>query len=111
MENLLSNALNYSKEDSKEITITVSERTDDYLVAVHNDGFIDPVSAEKIKNFGKFIRGTGASEIEPAGSGLGLYITKKMIEAHGGTVWFESNTKDGTTFYVTIIKSDKINKK
>lgn len=35
-----------------------------------------------------------------------LKITKKMIEASSGTVWFESNTKEGTTFYVTIVKSD-----
>jgi PAS domain S-box-containing protein len=104
VENLLSNALNYSKEGSKDIILSVIERKDDYLVSVNNDAFIEPISADKIKNFGKFVRGVNAQEIEPAGSGLGLYITKKMIEAHGGTIWFESNTESGTTFYVTIIK-------
>jgi signal transduction histidine kinase len=72
---------------------------------VHNDGFIDSVSADRIKNFGKFVRGSNSQIIEPAGSGLGLYITKRMIEASGGTVWFESNANEGTTFYVTIIKN------
>ncbi len=104
IQNLLSNALNYSKESSKYISLSVSERKNDYLISVNNDAYIDPSSADRIKNFGKFVRGMNAQEVEPAGSGLGLYITKKMIEAHGGTIWFESNTDTGTTFYVTIIK-------
>jgi len=105
LKNLLSNAINYSKEDSKKIILSVTERDNDYLISVWNEGFIDALSLEKIKNFDKFTRGVGSSEVEPAGSGLGLYITKKMIEAHGGIVWFESDAKVGTTFYVTIIKS------
>lgn len=107
IENLLSNALNYAYEKSLEVNITIEERKDDYLVSVHNDGYIEPVAADKIKNFGKFVRGSSSSEIEPAGSGLGLYITKKMTEASGGTIWFESSIQDGTTFYVTIIKNNK----
>ena len=105
LENLLSNAVNYSKEDSKKIILTVTERAGDYLISIWNEGLIDSLSLEKMKNFDKFVRGVGSSEVEPAGSGLGLYITKKMIEAHGGNVWFESDVKVGTTFYVTIIKS------
>ncbi len=105
LQNLLNNAIIYSKEDSNDIQISISERRDDYLISIHNDGFIDPVSAERISIFGKFTRGIGASEIQPAGSGLGLYITKKVIEASGGNVWFESSAERGTTFYLTIIKS------
>jgi len=108
LENLLSNAVNYSKEGSKKIILTATEHADDYLISVWNEGLIDAISLEKMKNFDKFVRGVGSSEVEPAGSGLGLYITKKMIEAHGGNVWFESDAKVGTTFYVTIIKSKLI---
>jgi PAS domain S-box-containing protein len=105
LENLLTNAIEYATEKSTNININIKERKDDYLISVHNDGFIEHSSMEKIKRFGKFVRGTGAQEIEPAGSGLGLYITKKMAEENGGKIWFESNSKDGTTFYVTIIKN------
>lgn len=105
LENLFTNALNYSTESSTEIKISVLDRNDDYLISVHNEGFIDSEAAEKINNFGKFVRGDISQSIEPAGSGLGLYITKKMIEVSGGTIWFESNVNKGTTFYVTIIKN------
>lgn len=104
LENLLTNAIEYSNKNS-EIIFKIKERKDDYLVSIYNDGYIKAESAKKIKNFGKFVRGIGSSEIEPAGSGLGLYICKKLIEASGGTIWFESDSKLGTTFYVTIIKN------
>ena len=104
LENLLSNAITYSLENSKEIIIEIKEQKDNYIISVHNDGVIDPVAAEKINKFDKFMRGSNAIETEPAGSGLGLYITKKVVEASGGNIWFESNAKSGTTFYLTIIK-------
>ena len=83
------------------------EKADEYIVSVHNDGVIGPLLIDKINEYNKFARGINAKEIMPAGSGLGLYITKKVIEASGGTIWFESNTKSGTTFYLTIIKNFK----
>jgi PAS domain S-box-containing protein len=104
VENFLSNAINFAADESKDIDIEINEREKDYVVSVHNDGSIDPSSIKKINNFQKFTRGVSAPQIEPSGSGLGLYITKKVIEASGGIVWFESNAKTGTTFYLTIIK-------
>lgn len=102
--NLLNNAINYSLESSKEIIIKIEDRKNDYLITIHNEGNIDPSSIKKIKVFNKFVRGKNALEIEPSGSGLGLYITKKVIEANGGDVWFESETKSGTNFYLVINK-------
>lgn len=104
VENLLKNAIDYSGEENKEISISVRERTNDYLISVHNNGIIDPDTFDKIKKFDKFARGSESLNIEPLGSGLGLFITKKIIEANGGKIWFESNSKSRTTFYLTLNK-------
>ncbi len=104
IKNLLVNAIIYSQKDSKEISITISERKNDYLISVHNEGFIESASLGKISLFDKFSRGSHSSEASPSGSGLGLYIAKKMVEANGGTIGFTSTANSGTTFYFNIIK-------
>jgi hypothetical protein len=104
LENLLSNAINYSIPASSEINLVVSERSDDYLVAIHNEGVFDrPSTGSSV--FDKFVRGSKSSEQQTSGSGLGLYISKRAIEANGGKIWLESDPKSGTTFYFTMIKS------
>ncbi|MFA5932251.1 MAG: PAS domain S-box protein [Candidatus Paceibacterota bacterium] len=104
LSNLLHNAIVYSEENSKDIDLKISEREKDYLISIHNDGFIDSATLEKIKKFGKFVRGDNSPKIKPEGSGLGLYLAKSIIESSGGKLWCESNIKSGTTFYLTIIK-------
>lgn len=105
IENILTNAIYYSPEDSKDVDVAIKVRKNDYLISIHNNGVIDPATAEKIKNFEKFVRGDNAPKQQPSGSGLGLYITKKVVEANGGNLWFESNSKIGTIFYITIAKN------
>jgi PAS domain S-box-containing protein len=104
LENLLNNAITYSGDNFNNIEIRITEREKDYLISVHNDGVIDDLSLEKIKKFEKFVRGVTASDKKPEGSGLGLYITKNIVEANGGTLWCESDIKSGTNFYFTIVK-------
>ncbi len=115
LENLLTNAIDYSTEDSRYIDVTITERNKDYLISVHNEGFINLSLRNKINQFDKFTRGEHSSELQPSGSGLGLYIAKKVVETNGGIFWFESDIKSGTTFYFTIgksiIKKNNINKK
>jgi len=56
--------------------------------------------------FSKFFRGENVMKMDAEGTGLGMFITKNIIEAHNGKVWFESQKDKGTTFYFTIpIKS------
>lgn len=55
------------------------------------------------KLFNKFVRGDGIARIHPDGSGLGLYIAKKIVEAHGGRIWVESEGEGrGSTFSFAI---------
>jgi PAS domain S-box-containing protein len=107
LENLLSNAIYYSKEDSRDISIYLDERQNDYLISIHNEGIIDDTTLDKIKKFEKFVRGDSSLKIKPEGSGLGLYLAKSIIEASGGKFWCESNIKSGTIFYLTITKDKK----
>jgi PAS domain S-box-containing protein len=101
IENLLVNAINYSPSSAPKIKVEIKKRPADYLISVHNGGVID----ESLNNkniFDKFVRGKNSSKIDTSGSGLGLYITKKIVEAKGGSIWYESDANNGTTFYFTV---------
>lgn len=102
VKNLLSNAIAYSPEQSV-ISIIIGLKDKNYLVSINNRGLLIPES-ERNKIFTKFYRGLEAKKIKPTGSGLGLFLVKSTVEAHGGLVWFESNRRHGTTFYFTIPK-------
>jgi len=52
--------------------------------------------------FTKFYRAPNAKRTEPNGSGLGLYIAKTIVEAHHGSIWFESTSGQGTEFHVEL---------
>lgn len=97
--NLLDNAVKYSDERT---TITVSLKvTEDVVhISVHNDGVSIP-SAEVGQLFRPYARLQTSNTGTQRGSGLGLYITKCIIEAHGGTLRLEPRTSEelqGTTF-------------
>jgi signal transduction histidine kinase len=70
-------------------------------ISVKDTGIgISKESQKKI--FEKFYRDPEAEKKETMGSGIGLFDTKKIIEEHGGKIWFESQKGDGTTFFFTI---------
>jgi signal transduction histidine kinase len=100
MQNLIENAINYSFEGG-EITISLSLREKDILFSIEDKGIGIP-SNQKERVFSKFFRGTNALRMETSGTGLGLFITKNIVEAHGGKIWFESEEGKGTTFYFTL---------
>ncbi len=54
------------------------------------------------KVFTKFYRSERAVEIYPDGNGLGLYISKAIVEASGGKIWFEKNRGSGVTFSFSV---------
>lgn len=98
--NLLGNAIQYGFSDSP-ISIKVKGPPQEVTLSVHNDGV--PIPRHTLGNiFDSFIRGEGEEDSEHQKSslnlGLGLYITKEVMTAHGGTIAVKSSEKEGTTF-------------
>ncbi len=97
--NLTENAIKYAVPGA--VAITGEDFGDQALVRVTDAGEgIDPKHLPHI--FTKFYRrGTGERH---SGTGLGLYICKGIVEAHGGQIWVERSGRDGTTFAFTLPK-------
>jgi signal transduction histidine kinase len=98
--NLLSNAAKYSDRGT-EILVKVERRDGVIQVAVTNRGKGIP-SEEIPRLFTRFHRTEWANEERITGLGLGLYISKGLVEAHGGQIWAESIPGQTTTFSFTL---------
>lgn len=100
LQNLIENSIKYSDPHGK-IFITIKEKDQMMQVSIKDTG--TGISDEgKHKIFEKFYRDPEAEKREIAGTGIGLYTVKKIIEKSEGSIWFESNTGEGTTFFFTI---------
>ncbi len=106
--NLITNAIKYTPEKG-EIEIHVSVEGDDILTKITDNGFGIPMHQQE-KMFAKFFRAENIVSKDTDGTGLGLYITKAIVESSGGKIWFESEENKGTTFWFTIPKSGMIEK-
>lgn len=104
IENLLVNAIKYTPPEG-EIIIT-SERNSKFIkISIKDTGIGLTVKEQKtiFREFGKIEKYGKGWEIETEGTGLGLYICKKIIELHKGTIGVESQGKEkGSTFYFTL---------
>jgi PAS domain S-box-containing protein len=100
IQNLLENAIRYNREGGG-IEITLEEKEGKIKFSIKDTGIGIPKDQQH-RVFTKFFRAPNAMRMETEGSGLGLFITKNIIEAHGGEIWFESEEGKGTTFYFTL---------
>lgn len=108
--NILNNAIKYNHPGGS-IHIKASERDDYVLISVSDTGIgIESKDLENI--FTGFYHAGYKLSYEYKGPGLGLAISKKIVEGHGGKIWAESKPGGGSTFYFTLPKSDdeEINK-
>ena len=101
LENLISNAIKYNK-DGGNVEIIAKNVDDKFVeVIVSDTGFGIP-DEEIPKLFEIFFRGKTASNTKREGTGLGLSMTKKIIDAHGGKIWVESELNKGSKFHFTV---------
>lgn len=101
--NLCGNAINYTNLEG-EINIEVKEQENDIIFSVADNG--NGIPNEDIPNlFKRFSQGT--SKKRSTGTGLGLYLSRQIIEAHGGKIWLESKLNKGSefSFLLTNVKT------
>ena len=100
--NLISNAIKYTYKGG--ITISLEEKDNMAQITVSDTGMGIPKNAIS-HLFQKFYQAETASSVlsnERGGTGLGLYISKNIVEMHGGKIWVESTEGKGTAFYFTL---------
>ncbi|MBU0476607.1 PAS domain S-box protein [Patescibacteria group bacterium] len=104
VQNLLDNAIKYTLPGGK-VTVSLKNTKKGIEFSIKDTGVGIPKDQQE-RVFAKFFRGANIMRMETEGSGLGLFITKNIIEAHGGKIWFESEEGKGSTFYFALpIKS------
>lgn len=99
--NLISNGLKYSPNGG-EVKITVKMMSDDLIQAAVSDQGLGIPPEELPKMFQKFHRVDESDVRTVGGTGIGLFLTKSLVEGHGGRIWLDSEYGKGTTFYFTL---------
>jgi PAS domain S-box-containing protein len=98
--NVISNAIKYTPPGGK-ILVTITDRFNDIVVSVKDNGYGIPVEDQRFI-FIKFFRSSDAMKHDVSGTGLGLYLTKVLVDNLGGEIWFKSLKNKGTTFFVSL---------
>ncbi len=99
-ENLLSNAVKFTPPGGH-VRVTLCQTAADTLLLVQDTG-IGVSEADQKELFARFHRGRNAQDLNLPGAGLGLAITKEIVEAHGGSIQLASGEGKGTTVLVTL---------
>ena len=100
LSNLISNAIKYS-QDGGPITITGTHSQGEVSVTVTDSGAGLPTT-ELARVFDRFHRASTAATERSQGAGLGLYLTRAVIEAHHGRIWVDSNPGQGASFHFNL---------
>ncbi|MEA3328250.1 MAG: GAF domain-containing sensor histidine kinase [Candidatus Omnitrophota bacterium] len=107
LTNLLSNAVKFTPDKGR-ITVTMSDKGGCIQTDVADTGIgISPAEVGKV--FDEFYRADNPVNVQKKGTGLGLALVKRIIEAHQGKIWVESKTDRGATFSFTLPKTQAAN--
>jgi signal transduction histidine kinase len=104
IDNLVSNAIKYTPAGGR-VAIKMSHTPESATIAISDTGIGIP-AGDRSRMFDRFFRASNAVGSSVAGTGLGLAITRGIVEAHGGTISFDSVESVGSTFSVTLPRVD-----
>lgn len=99
ISNIFQNALKYG--NGKDVQVYINSTANSIIVSVKDQGIGIPIEVQE-KIFDRFERAVNPNEI--SGLGLGLFISRKIMEAHNGAIWAESEVGEGSTFYIEFSK-------
>ncbi len=106
--NILDNAIKFSPP-GRLVTIKLQELDDEYLISVIDQGIgVSPEYFDHI--FERFYRVRNIASRQYSGIGMGLFVAKAIVEAHGGRIGFSSNQGIGSTFYFTLPRVPRTSK-
>ena len=98
-QNIISNAIKYRGEETPEIHVSADNIDDEYIFSIKDNGIgIDQKHLDRIFKIFKRLH----TREKYDGTGIGLAISKRIIQKHRGKIWAESELGKGTTFYFTI---------
>jgi signal transduction histidine kinase len=103
IRNLVENAVKYSLPDSRTVEVSVAQDGERVVIRVTDDGPGIP-EADVLNVFEPFFRVDRSRSRKSGGYGLGLSISKRIVEAHGGTIAVENNAGRGASFVLTLPK-------
>ena len=99
LQNLIGNSIKYRSDKIPEIHISAQEKDNDWIYSVEDNGIgIDSKYSDQVFQIFKRLH----TNEEYKGTGIGLAITKRIIERHSGRIWVESELGKGSKFYFTI---------
>lgn len=102
LSNLLSNAIKYSPQGGPiEVTVREEKQTQEARLSIRDHGMGIP-REQHARIFGRFMRADNGRAAGIRGTGLGLYLSRELVERHGGHISFESEEGAGSTFFVSL---------
>lgn len=101
--NIIQNSLKYMDKDKQSIRVYLKSERNEVIVQIEDNGM--GIGSEDLPHiFESFYRTDVSRNTRTGGSGLGLSIVRKIIEAHGGSTWAESRLGEGASIYFTLKK-------
>lgn len=100
VQNIFDNAIKYTPAKGS-IIVSLGSEGKNVELKVQDSGIGVP-QQQKDRLFHKFFRADNAIKSNPVGSGLGLFISKSIVQAHGGKIWFDSKENEGSAFYISL---------